>query len=74
MTNFPSHIFSLTEWSRIQIEHDDISVPVMSDQVKRYILQVAIKRDPMMVTTFSNYKQLHAIQNLPAEITCQDLF
>ena len=74
MKTFPSRILFLTEWCRIQSKIDDISVPVMPNEVKSDILQVVIKCDPMMVTTFSNYKQLCVMQNLPAAIPFKDLY
>ena len=70
----PSRINFLTEWSHIQAEIDALSLNPMDDAVKSDILQVAIKCDPMMVTTFSNFEQLCAMQNLPAAIPFPELF
>ena len=72
--SFPTRILFLTEWCRIQHKIDDISIPPMADEIKSNILQIAIKCDPTMVTTFSNYKQLRTMNNLPATIPFKDLY
>ena len=71
---FPTRILFLTEWCRIQHKIDDISIPPMADEIKSDILQIAIKCNPTMVTTFSNYEQLRTMNNLPAAIPFKDLY
>ena len=52
--NFPTRLDFLTKWSQLIDKHDNI-LKVLNDPMKSSILQVAVKLDPAMITTFSNF-------------------